>query len=173
MDLRDAIQKRYSCRNYQNKAIDAKLLSSIIDTARNAPSASNRQEWRFVVVTDAAKVKAISDRAGDQGWWKNAPAIIACCAETDNHMMKCGQACYTVDLAIIMDEIALLATAEGLATCWLGAFDEAVVKEICGIPPAVRVVGLLTMGHAADKAREKSRKGVAEILFRDGWGKAF
>jgi len=170
MDVREAVQKRYSCRNYKSQPVDAKVLGQLVDLARNAPSASNRQEWRFVAVSDPKKIAALTEKAGTQAWWRSAPVIIACCAATDNHPMKCGQLCYPIDLAIIIDHLALLATEAGLATCWVGAFDEAAVKEICGIPKEIRVVELLTLGYPADTVKPKTRMPLNEILFRDSWG---
>jgi nitroreductase len=170
MELTDVISKRQSCRSFQKKPVDDTTIRSIIDLARNAPSASNRQEWRFVAVKDPAKISAIAEKAGDQKWLANAPMILACCADTNNHTMRCRQPCYPIDLAIIIDHITLIAADKGLGTCWIGAFEEDVVKEICGIPKHVRVVELLPIGYPADTAREKKRMPVDEILFADTWG---
>ena len=62
-----------------------------------------------------------------------APVLIVCCAETDGHVMACGQQCYPIDVAIALDHLTLCAAAEGLGTCWIGAFDEGKVKEILSI----------------------------------------
>lgn len=169
MELRKAISARYSCRSYEDRPIDNSLLKDIIDTARQAPSASNRQEWRFVAVTDKDAIARITEKAGSQQWWAGAPVILACCAETDNHLMTCGQPCYPIDLAIIIDHITLLATDAGLGTCWVGAFNEDAVKEICGIPSEIRVVELLVMGYPADSAREKKRLELEDVLFLNQW----
>jgi nitroreductase len=173
MELRKAIAGRYSCRSYEDRAVDAGLLAELVDTARSAPSASNRQEWRFVAVTDKAKITQLTERAGTQKWWAQVPVMIACCAEGDAHVMACGQQCYPIDVAIIMDHLTLLATEAGLATCWVGAFDEDVVKEVCGVPPQVRVVELLALGYPADGPREKTRLGPDKILFSNAWGSPF
>jgi nitroreductase len=169
MNVSDAVRQRYSCRKYQDKTVPEALLREIVDVARLAPSASNRQEWRLVAVTDKEKIAAISDKAGTQGWWKTAPVMFACCADTNYHVMSCRQHCYPIDIAILMDHITLLATERGLGTCWLGAFDEDAVKEICGIPRHIRVVELLAMGYPADQVREKKRLDVKEILFMNSW----
>lgn len=169
MNVSDAVRERYACRAYTQRAVSVKLLTEILDLARLAPSASNRQEWRFVAVTDKEKIDAITQKAGSQGWWSGAPVILACCAESDNHIMACGQPCYPIDVAICIDHITLLATERGLASCWLGAFKEPVVREILGIPETVRVVELLTLGYPSDKPRDKKRLGTEQILFLNGW----
>jgi nitroreductase len=173
MKLSELIKARYSCRSYKNDPVSNDLLKSIFEAARFSHSASNRQEWRFVVVTDREKITRISDEAGDQGWWKTAPVIVACCADTNNYVMPCRQAAYTVDLSIIMEQIILLAAENGLASCWLGAFNEDVVKDICGMPKHIRIVGLITMGYPADAPKEKSRLRLDQILFRNRWEEKF
>ncbi len=65
--------------------------------------------------------------------------VLACCAETDGHVIVCGQFCYPIDVAIAIDHITLYTTADRLGTCWIGAFEEGQVKEILGIPPQIRV----------------------------------
>jgi len=61
--------------------------------------------------------------------------VRVCCAETEGHVMACGQFCYPIDVAIAIDHITFSTTADGLGTCWIGAFEEHQVKGILGIPP--------------------------------------
>jgi len=173
MKLSELIKTRYSCRAYKQDSISDEIIKTIFDAARFAQSASNRQEWRFVIVNDRNNINTLADKAGDQSWWKTAPVIIICCAETNNHVMRCRQAAYIVDLSIIMDQITLLAAESGLSSCWLGAFDEDKVKDICSLPKHIRVVGLITLGYPADSPREKKRLSLDQILFRNKWGEKF
>jgi nitroreductase len=96
--------------------------------------------------------------------------VLACCAETDGHIMACGQACYPIDVAIAVDHLTLCATAEGLGTCWIGAFREDEVKEALGIPPAIRVVALVAVGYPKDPSPvEKERLPLEAILKFEEW----
>jgi nitroreductase len=108
--------------------------------------------------------------AKSQAFVGQAPVVIACCAETDNHAMTCGQLCYTIDVPIAIEHMVLKATEEGLGTCWIGAFYEDQVKEILGIPKDIRVVELLTLGYA-DKpcSSHKDRLSLKEIVMYEGW----
>jgi nitroreductase len=84
--------------------------------------------------------------------------------------MRCGQAAYPIDVAIAMDHLALAAVALGLGTCWIGSFDEALVKEFLGIPPEVRVVQLMPLGYPADPAPvAKTRLRLEEIVHSERW----
>ena len=84
--------------------------------------------------------------------------------------MRCGQAAYPIDLAIAMDHLSLAAVAEGLGTCWIGSFDEAVVKQILGIPAAIRVVQLMPLGYPADTGPvAKSRLPLEQIVRHETW----
>jgi nitroreductase len=168
-EILPSIQNRYSCRHYLEKPVEEEKLTRILEAARLAPSAKNRQEWRFVVVRDAQKRKALAHAAKDQAFVGEAPVVIACCAKTDNHVMACCQPCYPIDVAIAMEHIALQAVEEGLGTCWIGAFYEYPVKKLLGIPDHVRVVELLTVGYPSDQVRPKDRLPLSEIVMYEEW----
>jgi len=172
MDVMEAIKRRYSVRSYQDRAVEEEKLNSILEAARLAPSASNRQEWRFIVVRDKNIRQRLMKAARNQAFVGQAPVVIACCASTDNHKMTCGQLCYPIDVAIAIEHMVLKATEEGLGTCWIGAFYEEQVKEILGIPKDIRVVELLALGYP-DKPcpSHKDRLSLEEIVMYEGWRK--
>lgn len=169
MTVMEAIQKRYSVRSYRTDPVEQEKLDRVLEAARLAPSASNRQEWRFVVVRDAQKRKALVEAAGGQGFVGEAPVVIVACAENVDHIMRCGHHCYLIDVAIALEHIALQAIEEGLGTCWIGAFYQDKVKEILGIPDKVQVVELMPLGYPADSPKPKSRKAMEEIVMYDAW----
>ena len=164
MDVFDVIKERRSVRAYTDEPVEKEKLDKIFKAARLAPSAANYQEWRFVVVTEKSKREALMVAANNQKFVAEAPVVIACCAETDGHKMRCGEACYPIDVAIAIDHITLAAVALGLGTCWIGSFYPEQVREILNIPQKIRVVELLTLGYPADSPREKNRKPIDEIV---------
>ena len=170
MDVYKAIATRKSVRAFEDRDVPENVLLRLLEAARLAPSASNRQEWRFVVVRDPANRKRLAKAANAQKFIGGAPVILVCCAETDGHVMACGQLCYPIDVAIAIDHLTLCAVAEGLGTCWIGAFDEDEVKKILGIPPQIRVVELLPIGYPQDPAPvEKSRLSIEKIVKHERW----
>ena len=170
MDVIEAIKKRCSVRSYQDRAVEKEKLEIILEAARLAPSAGNRQEWRFIVVQDKNIRQRLMKAAKNQAFVGQAPVVIACCAEADNYAMTCGQLSYPIDVAIAIEHMALKATEEGLGTCWIGAFYEDEVKKILGIPKEIRVVELLTLGYA-DKPclSRKDRLSLKEIVMYEEW----
>jgi len=170
MEVLQVIQQRYSVRQYRPQPVEPEKLERVLEAARLAPSAGNRQEWRFVVVTDEQVRQQLMEAASGQAFVGQAPVVIAACAETDEYAMPCGQLSYPIDVAIALEHIALQATEEGLGTCWIGAFDEAAVKEVLGIPPAIRVVELMSLGYPADQRKPKQRLALDEIVFHEKWG---
>ena len=170
MDVFEAIQQRYSVRRYRPQPVEPEKLARVLEAARLAPSAGNRQEWRFIVVTDKEARQELIEAASGQEFVGQAPVVIAACAETDEQVMPCGQPSYPIDVAIALEHIALQAVAEGLGTCWVGAFDEAAVKKVLNIPHAIRVVELMPLGYPADKPKPKQRLALEEIVFPEKWG---
>jgi len=170
MDVIEAIERRYSVRDYKDRAVEKEKLEGILEAARLAPSASNRQEWRFIVVQDKKTRERLMHAAKGQPFVGQAPVVIACCAKTDGHLMTCGQACYPIDVAIAVEHMALKAAEEGLGTCWVGAFYEDKVKEILNIPQDIRVVELLALGYPVKPSPgHKDRLPLKEIVMYEGW----
>ena len=113
MDVYDAIETRKSVRAYQNMEVPEAVLTRLLGAARLAPSANNFQEWRFDVVRDHVRRVQMAEAACWQSFFAEEPVVLACCAETNRHVMTCGQACYPIDVAIAVDHNSLCAAAEG------------------------------------------------------------
>lgn len=170
MEVIDAIKTRKSVRSFLDKPVEETKLNTVLEAGRLAPSAANRQEWRFLVVRDPETRKRIAMAAGRQTFVGEAPIVIAACAETDNKVMRCGQLSYPIDVAIALDHMTLAAVELGLGTCWIGNFDEELVKKILGIPDTIRIVQLLPLGYPTDpSAIEKIRLPVEKIVRYDRW----
>jgi nitroreductase len=170
MDVFEAIAARRSVRAFLDTPVGDDVLERVMEAARLAPSARNGQEWRFVVVRDGAVRKRIAVEAARQPFIGTARILLACCAVTDGRIMRCGQPAYPIDVAIAMDHLSLAAAALGLGTCWIGSFDEAVVKRILGIEPQVRVVQLMPLGYPADPSPvPKTRLRLQEIVRWERW----
>lgn len=171
MDVMNAITARYSVRSYKNTPVEDVKLNRILEAGRMAPSASNRQEWRFIVVKSFEKRQKLMEAAKGQKFVAQAPVVIACCAVTNNHVMSCGQRCYPIDIAIAIDHMTLKAVEEGLGTCWIGAFFEDKAKKALGVPdtPDIRVVELLALGYPADSLKPKTRIPLDRIVMHENW----
>jgi nitroreductase len=170
MDVTEAIRSRKSVRSYLDKPVEKEKLIRVLEAARMAPSANNRQEWRFVVVTDPDKRRRLAEEAAGQRFIAEAPVVIAACAKAEGKIMRCGQACYPIDVAIAIDHLTLAAVAEGLGTCWIGSFDPEVVRQILSVPKEIVVVELLPLGYPKDpRAIAKSRLTLEEIVRYESW----
>lgn len=166
MDIFKAIQTRRSIRGYKSTPISEEKLRKILEAARLAPSAHNAQDWKFVVVKDLDKKKALAQAAG-QDFIASAPVIIAAVGLEPEHLLPSGNPAYAINLAIAVDHMTLVAVEEGLGTCWIAAFSQEKVKEILNIPKDCKVVALLPLGIPADPGHTKSRKSLEEIISYD------
>jgi nitroreductase len=169
MNVMEAIRTRRSIRCYLSKPVEDEKLQQVLEAGRLAPSSANRQEWRFVVVRDAEMRIKLMSAAKNQPFVGQAPVVIACCAQTDQHVMTCGEMCYSIDVAIAVDHMTLAAWELGLGTCWIGAFYADQVKEILGIPEEVPVVELLALGYPESVPSPTKRLSLEEIVHYDRW----
>jgi nitroreductase len=168
MSLLDIIQKRYSCRSYQEKEIEREKLDKIFEAARLAPSAKNFQDWRFVVVTDReikAKIAAVTNRPAI---FEKAGAIIIACSNKE-YIMQCGQAVGPIDVSIALEHISLQASELGLGTCWIGSFNTELVKQILTIPIDVTIIELMALGYPAEPGKQNTRLSSDEIVCYNKW----
>ncbi|MBC7194555.1 MAG: nitroreductase family protein [Caldisericia bacterium] len=164
MILREILE-RYSVRKYQNKDVPQELILECLEAARLAPSANNRQPWKFIVVRDSEIRKKIGEPTTWAKFIKDAPVLIVGCVTEKSFKMGGWYDSSILDIGIAMEHIALQATHLGLGTCWIGDFDEKLVKELLNIPEDVRVAALMTLGYSAhDKIPEKRRKKLEEIV---------
>jgi nitroreductase len=168
MDLMQAIRDRRSIRDYRDMPVEEEKLQGVLQAGRLAPSARNMQDWKFIVVKDAATRQKLAVAARDQKFVGQAPVVIAACGTSDL-VMTCGQPAYPIDVAIALDHMTLAAASLGLGTCWIGAFYEDKVKEILGVPPEIRVVALLPLGYPAEQPAPRPRKNLDDIVAWEHW----
>jgi nitroreductase len=164
MELKEVIEKRESIRDYEDKPIPQDKLLRVLEAARLAPSGSNRQPWKFVVVKDRKTRQKLAQAAEGQTFVGKASVVIAAVATIPELVMICGVPEYAVDLAIAVDHLTLAAVNEGLGTCWIGAFSQEKVCDILKIPKSCRTVALLPLGFPKQPGRPKVRKSLDEIV---------
>ena len=176
MNFLDLVQRRQSARKYvPGRRIPREVLDRCLEAARLAPSACNSQPWSFVVVDDPDQVRALAQAAcghapyGMNQFAADASALVAVVTEKMKLAARLGAhfrgVQYSlVDLGIAGEHLVLQAAEDGIASCWLGWFDERVVKQALGIPRAKKVDLLLCLGYPADETvRPKHRKPLDEI----------
>ena len=164
MDIYEAIKKRRSVRSYKPDPVPEESLERVLEAARLAPSAKNKQDWKFIVVKDSEKRRKLSIAANNQEFVAEAPVVIVGVALDPDYVMSSEIPGYAVNLAIAMEHIALAAAAERLGTCWIGAFSQEEVKKLFNIPDKYKVVALMPLGVPAEKAISKPRKSIEEVI---------
>ncbi len=166
MNVYKAIKKRRSVRSFSDKEVSEEKLKRIFNKgARLAPSASNRQEFKFVLVKDEETRKKLAQAAAGQAFVGEAPVVIAAISLAPERMMSCEVPTYAVDLAIALDHVTLAAVEEGLGTCWIGAFSQEQVKNILEVPDEYKVAALMPLGYPArESSGPKRRKELQKII---------
>ncbi len=178
MEFMDVVAARKSVRSYADKEVEEEKLTKILEAARMAPSWANRQCWSYIVVKEKAKIEELAGRLINS-WLKKAPVIVVACGNPKKSGSQNGMDYYLVDVAISMEHLILAATDLGLGTCWIGAFNEAKVKQILEIPENIKVVALTPIGYPADEGRgskmlkriigSSNRKPMEEIVHHNKW----
>lgn len=167
MNFLELTQKRYSCRNYQERPVERELLDYIFECVRMAPSAVNLQPWKFRLV-ESPEQRAKLQQCYHRDWFNSAPAyVIVTILHDQEWVRRDGKRHGDIDIAIAVEHLCLAATEQGLATCWVCNFDAALCSELFNLPENEEPAVLIPIGYAADEISEKKRKGLDEILLRD------
>jgi nitroreductase len=167
MTLFEAILARQSIREYRSTPVEAEKLQAILTAANQAPSAGNLQAYQIFLVRDGALKKALVNAALGQEFLAQAPVVLVFCTAPARAAKygERGRNLYSVqDATVAVAYAQLAATAQGLGTCWVGAFDEAAVVQCLRLPPGLRPVVLLPVGYSAGTPPQASRRPLAELV---------
>jgi nitroreductase len=170
MDFFEVLEKRYSVRSYLPDPVEDAKLGQILEAARMAPTAANRQPFRLIVVHTAGK-KAELNKVYGAGWLAGAPLLVCVCAVPSQSWthFHTGKNYCDVDVAIVMDHLILAATGLGLGTCWIAAFDHSALKIMLRLPDELEPVVITPLGYPADNAEPKIRRPLEELVRYERW----
>jgi len=150
-------------RRFLERPVERDKILALLEAARIAPSACNRQDWHFVVIEDAETRTALVREAGASGLLKEAPVAIACLYRNDNPAEG-----YQSSSAAI-ENILIEAANQGLGALWLNSFgSESVYRKILGFPREYFITSVVLAGYADEEPSSPSRKPIEEIIH---WGR--
>lgn len=162
LDFFEVIRNRRSIRKYQDKSVEKEKLQKILEAARLAPSAMNRQPYKLIVVSKKDILSKMNS-ACNQDW--KAPIMIAMVSIPKEAWVRDdGEEYWKADAAIAMHQVSLAAFAEGLGTCWIAAFKEKEVKELLGVDSGSRIPFLSPLGYPAENKGPITNRKTLESL---------
>ncbi|MHC1626189.1 MAG: nitroreductase family protein [Methanoculleaceae archaeon] len=167
------ISSRSSVRSFTDEPVTEDELNFMLRCASTAPSAGNRESWDVVVVDDEDIRAGLSEAALGQLHVREAPVALVVCANYVRSMSTYGERgiLYAIqDATIAATYFMLAAHALHLHTCWTGAFDEDAVREVLDLPPHIRPIAILPVGHGRPSGERTGRMPPEEHLHRNTWG---
>lgn len=170
MEYTDLIAARYSVRAYRPEPVEDEKLQAVLEAARLAPTAANRQPFQLVVLHTAGREAEIG-RIYRKPWFIQAPIVIGVCAisslawvrESDRFNAR------LIDAAIVADHLILAATNLGLGTCWIAAFNVEAARAVLQLPAEAEPVIFTPLGYPADQPGPKNRKPLADLVRYEHW----
>lgn len=169
MEFAELVRQRYSVRAYKPDPVPEEVLARVLEAARLAPTASNRQPFRLLVIRTAGRGKELA-RVYQRPWFVQGPLVIGVCSlPAEAWVRRDGKNYADVDATIAMDHLVLAAASEGLGTCWVAAFDPAAAREVLALPAGVEPIAFTPLGYPADQPPEKKRRPLADLVRRERW----
>ena len=162
----ETIEKRKSVRSFLDKKVENEKLAKILETINLSPSAGNLQSYKILVVKTQKIKQALADATHGQNFILQAPIALVFLTDTTRVSAKYGDRgvlLYAIQDATIAASYAqLAATALGLASVWVGAFDETVVAKVIGASKEQRPVAIIPIGYAAEEPERHGRREISE-----------
>lgn len=171
MDFEQLILKRYSCRHYSDQAIEEQLLAKVLEAARLAPTAANRQPFQIILIKTEGQDEELL-KIYPKEWFVQPPLVLCICSlpETGWRRKKYDDQSYAVvDAAIVVDHITLQAADLGLGTCWIGDFNPQAARDFLKLPNEVDPVAFTPLGYPLDYPTPKKRKELQDLVRYDTW----
>lgn len=169
MEFSDLIKERYSVRAYKPDPVDDEKLEKVLEAARLAPTAANRQPFQLIVIHTQEREDELSEIYG-KTWFVEPPLVICACGLPEQGWTRRdGKSYVDVDVAIVMDHLILAAANEGLGTCWIGAFDPDAARRVLGLPEEVEPIAFTPLGIPADEPKSKKRKPLGDLVRYERW----
>lgn len=170
-DFLQLVTDRYSCRSFSDMAVSREVILEVIEAARLAPSACNKQPWAFIVIDDLAEREVVIE-CYNREWIKSAQAFIVACGRNSEawHRGADNKDHTDIDVSIAIEHICLAATAAGLGSCWVCNFDMKRLREGLNIPEELTPIAIIPLGYPAKDVTTpvKNRKTIEDIV---KWGK--
>lgn len=169
MEYFELIQKRYSVRAYKPDPVEDEKLQQVLEAARLAPTAANRQPYQIIVIHTEGR-KADLKRIYQMDWFVEAPLLICAVGVPRMSWVRNDKRRYLdVDVAIVMDHLILAAADLGLGTCWVAAFDVVIARQILNLPADVEPLIFTPLGYPADQPETKERKALSDLVRYEHW----
>jgi nitroreductase len=169
MEFTRLIRQRESIRNYDPaKPVSRETLERILEAGRIAPSACNDQPWLFLVIQSPPMLEAVRACYG-RPWFKDAPQLLVVVGLRDKAWVRSydGYNSLETDLAIALTHLILAAENEGIGTCWIEAYDPAILRKALALKENEEVFGITPLGYPRQgftKKGDKIRKSLEEIV---------
>jgi nitroreductase len=169
MDFSELIRERYSVRAYQPDLVEDEKLERVLEAARLAPTAANRQPFQILVIHTQGREEELHT-IYNKAWFVEPPLLICACGLPERGWTRRdGKSYVDVDVAIMMDHLILAAANEGLGTCWVGAFDPDAARDVLDLPDDVEPIAFTPLGYPADELGSKKRKPLDDLLRYERW----
>ncbi len=173
MEFFEAVKSRHSVRRFQDKAIEQPKIDKMLEAMNSAPSAGDLQAYDVVLIKDSRRKKEIAQAALEQYFIAEAPVVLIFFANPKGSSAKYGirgERLYCIqDTTIAAAYLQLAAASLGLATAWVGAFDEEEIKGIVNAPEYMLPIAIIPVGYGAEKPDITPRKRISEIVKEEGF----
>lgn len=160
-DFWSVVKNRTSVRQWENKPVAKADIEDLLRAAMAAPTAVNKQPWRFLVITDAAERNALADKVERGGMYRDAPVLIVVCGDMDAALEGEAREFWVQDCSAATENLLLAVTAKGLGAVWTGVYPiqkrTQALQQALGLPQNIVPLDVVLIGYPKDTPKPKDK----------------
>jgi nitroreductase len=165
MSCIDLVLSRRSIRRFRDETVSDDVMNRILEAGRRAPSATNMQPWHFVVATGHDQKEACSFQGFNRFAVDASFVVVGLYKKSEVIIEKLS----LMDVTIALQNMVVAAWVQGVGSCWMGAFDEARLRDALRLPSDATIVGAVAFGIPDESPRQPAKKPLTDIVHFDGW----
>jgi len=172
MDFDKVIDERRSIRDFSNKTVKWSDILEAIDSARKAPCAGNNFNLKFIIIKRSEAKDKIAELS-EQSWIMDAPYLIVVCSNETNLegiYYERGKIYSRQQAGAAIENLLLKLTDLKLSSCWIGAYQDGIIKQILKIPPNINIEAIIAVGYAKQKIKPPRKISLENIINWECWG---
>jgi nitroreductase len=165
MNCLEKVLNRRSVRRFKNEPVSEQVMNNILEAGRLAPSATNQQPWHFVVARDYNEKEACSFGGFNRFTIDAAFVVVGVYRQSEAVIERLS----LMDVTIALQNMVIAAWVQGVGSCWMGAFDEGILRATLNLPADARIVGGIAFGIPDESPNQPTKKMLSEIVHYDRW----
>ncbi len=171
MEFDKVIESRKSVRSFRSKKARWEDVIEAVDVARKSPFAGNQNHMKFIIIEKQETIDRIAELS-NQLWINESGILVVVCSD-DTHLENMygerGRVYSRQQSGAAIENFLLKIADMGLSACWVGAYQDELIKQLLKIPEHMQIEAIIPVGYEKKKEERKEKKSLESVMFWEYW----